>query len=111
MQRGLELAGFTAVAGIEDPSPVPPVTLALEQNSPNPFGGMTTIPYTLAAPGRVSLVLYDVQGRPVRTLVEGVQPAGSHEVHLGADGLPNGVYYYRLEANGFESGRRCVVIR
>jgi hypothetical protein len=59
----------------------------------------------------VSLVLYDVLGRPVRTLVQGVQAAGEHETVLDGEGLSSGVYYYKLEANGQQEGRRCVLVR
>jgi flagellar hook assembly protein FlgD len=65
----------------------------------------------LAAPGQVSLLLYDVRGRSVRTLVEEQQSAGEHEVMVDGAGLPSGVYWYRLEANNERLERRFTLIR
>jgi hypothetical protein len=111
IQAGLAVAEFRAVTGV-DPGPAPGAgRLALFQNAPNPFRRSTVLPYRLAAPGPVSLVLYDVLGRPVRTLVQGVQAAGAHETVLDGEGLPSGVYYYELAQNGQQVGRRCVLVR
>ncbi len=73
-----------------------PAVFALRGNYPNPFNPTTTISYTLAGSARASLVVYDMLGREVATLVNEVQSAGLHEVQFDASRMASGVYYYRL---------------
>ncbi len=80
-----------------------PVDFALYQNYPNPFNPSTTIAYQLAEAGQVSLVVYDLTGNVVSTLVNESQTAGYYQtVWNGRDrrGVPvaTGVYFYRLKA-------------
>ena len=75
-----------------------PSSFILEQNYPNPFNPSTVIKYGVPHEAHVSLKLYDVLGREVMTLVDGLVRAGFHEVSLDASGLSSGVYYYRLQA-------------
>ncbi|MDH3197364.1 MAG: right-handed parallel beta-helix repeat-containing protein [Candidatus Krumholzibacteria bacterium] len=94
-----------------------PAAFALDQNVPNPFNPTTRIRYSLAAGGdRVTLRVFDVNGRLVRTLVDGVATAGPNDVIWdGRDdaGSPaaSGVYFYRLEAPGFAQTRKMALIR
>lgn len=77
---------------------------------PNPFNPRTTITYTLQQAARARLAVYDVLGREVALLVEGVLPAGTHAVHFDGAGLPSGVYFYRLETGLFaETGRMTLL--
>ncbi|MBD3348135.1 MAG: S8 family serine peptidase [Candidatus Eisenbacteria bacterium] len=92
-----------------------PTSLALSQNRPNPFGAGTGISYALPADGYVELRIYDVSGRLVRTLVEGLQPAGKWTVAWdGRDDRDNrvasGVYFYSLRADGKTVEKRMVLI-
>ncbi len=91
-----------------DQPPAPP-DFRLAQNYPNPFRLSTTIAFSVSARGaarRVLLAVYDVQGRRVATLVDGVLPAGEHRVtwdgagHGGAP-LGSGIYVYRLQQGHF----------
>jgi hypothetical protein len=82
---------------------------------PNPFDGTTAIRYELPAVMDVSLRVYDVAGRLVRTLESGRREPGSHAVQWGRTGpdnrrVPAGVYFVRLSANRFEMSRKAVVI-
>jgi hypothetical protein len=88
----------------------------LYRNSPNPFNPRTTIRFSLAAEGQVTLVIYDVDGREVKTLASGRWKAGLHElVWDGTDdaGHPvaSGVFWGRLTAGDYTSGRKMVVLR
>ncbi|MBU0517582.1 S8 family serine peptidase [bacterium] len=80
------------------PSADLPFEYALYQNYPNPFNPTTTISYALPEAGKVSLMVYDISGRQVATLVDGYRNAGSHHVQFDAQGLASGVYIYRMEA-------------
>ena len=84
------------VADAETDNDVLPASTSLLQNYPNPFNPETAIRYSLERDARVSLKLYDVMGREVRTLVDGFLEAGWHEVRLDASSLAGGMYYYRL---------------
>lgn len=114
-ESGFALLGPEDITLVENP-PVPPSVTALEQNRPNPFNPATTIAFSVARPGPVSLRVYDVRGRCVRTLVDGVMWADFYEV--GWDGrddsgvlLPSGVYVYKLVAPLHVEARKMVLAR
>lgn len=67
---------------------------------PNPFSSSTTISYTLSEGSRVDIRVFDVLGREVKTLVRGYQSPGTQSVVFTGDGLPSGMYLYRLEVGG-----------
>jgi len=95
---------------------VPAVATALEQNWPNPFNPTTEIAYSLSERGRVTLAVYDVLGRRVRTLVDRREDAGAHKARWnGLDdagrSVPSGVYFYRMRAGRFVRTRKMVLIR
>ena len=77
-----------------------PKTFALYQNYPNPFNPTTVISYQLSAVSNVTLKVYDILGREVRTLVDEAQKMGRYEVEFDASQLPSGAYFYRLDAVG-----------
>ena len=97
-----------------------PLATKLEQNYPNPFNPTTEIRYQMSEVGHVTLKVYDVLGREVATLVDGVVGAGYHNVQWStclpagtADNgqLSSGVYLYRLTAGAFMETRKMCVIR
>ena len=85
--------------------------VVLHQNVPNPFSTTTRISFDLPAGGAVSLKLYDLVGREVRTLVDGVRDAGRVTMALSADKLESGYYTARLVANGVTRTITMVVVR
>jgi hypothetical protein len=89
---------------------------ALEQNYPNPFNPVTNIKYSIAKKGRVSIAVYSVNGRKMRTLVDKVQERGSYEVpwHGNDDrgnALSSGLYFIRFDADGYRFTRKAVLLR
>jgi len=90
---------------------VQPGTLALEANYPNPFREKTEIGFSLDRSRTVQLEVFDVMGRKVATLVNGVKPAGVHRVSLDAQGLPAGVYFYRLAAGDQVFVRQMMIVK
>jgi len=86
-----------------------PVAFALAQNFPNPFNPSTLIQYQLPGSGPVRLSVFDILGREVATLVDGVQQQGTHEVRFDGGGLSSGVYFYRLQTNGSVQQRKMIL--
>jgi len=83
---------------------------------PNPSSGNTVFSYQLAAPGRMSLNIYDITGRLVRTLESGTREAGKQTVIWdGRDSygriVADGVYFYRLTASDYTATRKFTIIR
>jgi hypothetical protein len=95
-----------------------PATYTFAQNVPNPFNPQTTIRYALPERADICLVVYDLTGRRVRTLVRGVQQQGRYTVvwdgrdTVGRE-VASGIYFYQLEAidRGFVKARRMVLVR
>lgn len=88
-----------------------PSRFELFDNYPNPFNPSTTIDYNLSVSSLVSLKVYDVLGREVKTLVNERQDAGSHSVEFNADSLPSGVYFYRIQAGENTATRKLVLLK
>ncbi len=107
----------TNVAGAAPP--VLPGTTALLPNFPNPFNPETWIPYQLAEPAEVTLTIYDIHGRVVRTLRLGHQPAGMYRSRSRAahwDGrnqlgekVATGIYFYTLKAGDYIATRKLLI--
>ena len=102
----LSLSG--TAAGIAEQR-VQPLVYALSQNFPNPFNPSTLIRYQLAGAGPVRLTVYDILGREVATLVDGMQQPGAHEARFDGGGLSSGVYLYRLQTYGFVQQRKMIL--
>jgi hypothetical protein len=93
-----------------------PHEFSLEQNHPNPFNPETQIRYALPHATQVKLVLYNILGRKVRTLVDEYQPAGYKTVHWDGkdqDGneVSSGIYFYRLQAGEYNEIRKMVIVK
>jgi hypothetical protein len=98
-----------------------PAHYSLEQNYPNPFNPTTQIRYGLPQQSHVVLAIYDVLGREVRRLFDGIQQAGSHELVWdgtgpGGTGVASGMYFYRLDATpasgtGYAKIRKMLLVR
>ena len=101
--------GGEAVSAEEEASV--PEAFALGQNYPNPFNPATTIAYDLAAASDVRLVVHDLLGREVATLVDEHRVAGRYEVAFDASGLSSGTYLYTLRAGDFTQTRRLVLLK
>lgn len=103
-----------SITGEEEELPV--YRTMLSQNYPNPFNPVTMIDYSLREQSPVTLRIYDVSGRLVRTLVDGIKAAGPHkECWDGMNGLgktvASGIYFYRMDASGFSETKKMILLR
>jgi hypothetical protein len=81
------------------------------QNYPNPFKKMTTIGYKLKSTEFVNLVVYDLNGKEIKSLVKEIQQEGYHQVIFDAAGVEAGVYFYRLITKGQSISNRFIVLK
>jgi len=88
-----------------------PVSYELKQNYPNPFNPTTEIAFTLANQENVSLVVYNIIGQEVATLISSPMSAGSHAVKFNAANLSSGIYLYRLKAGNFVSIKKMILLK
>jgi hypothetical protein len=125
-KQGMVLNKFTAgpsyryFSDVYRPGPLlsvgPPVNglperVRLYQNYPNPFNPSTTIRFALPERAFVRLAVYDVLGREVVKLFDGIKEAGEHTLRWDADGVASGVYLYTLEASAHRLTRKMLLIR
>jgi hypothetical protein len=92
-------------------SDLQPKTFSLEQNYPNPFNPSTTISFSLPSNSFVSLKVFDVVGREVASLVSEQMSAGSHSKQWNANGMPSGIYFYRLRAGSFTETKKLILLK
>ncbi len=93
------------IAGVPD-------KFGLEQNYPNPFNPSTTIPFTMATPGPVTIRIYNVLGAEVGMLVDDSNiSAGRHEVSWDASSMPSGVYFVHMEAGEQTFSQKLVLLK
>ena len=83
----------------------------LSQNYPNPFNPTTTINYSVAQTGNVSLKVYNLLGQEVATLYSGVQQIGNHTAVFDGSRFASGVYFYRLEAGNNTMTKKLVLMK
>lgn len=88
-----------------------PDNFSLEQNYPNPFNPVTTIKYNVLNEGAVKLIVFDVLGREVTTIVNENQKAGTYTAQFDAAHLTSGVYFYKLTANGFTNTKKMMLVK
>ncbi|MFI5145325.1 MAG: T9SS type A sorting domain-containing protein, partial [Ignavibacteria bacterium] len=88
-----------------------PNSFSLLQNYPNPFNPVTIIGYNVPKTGTIKLVVYDITGKEVRTLVDGEIKAGSYNVVFNGGSLASGIYIYRFISGDFSATRKMVLIK
>jgi len=99
------------VQGLAEASLDVPAQFEFSQNYPNPFNPVTSIYFALPEEATVTLDVFDVMGRRVARLVDGVRPAGEHRVSFDASNLSNGVYLYEIRAGSFREARTMTVLK
>lgn len=98
-------------SGIEDQAALQPDACYLLENYPNPFNPVTTISYNLPQASKVTITVFDVQGREISKLENGMQSAGRHTVRFNAENLSSGVYICQMETQHQVLSRRMLLLK
>jgi hypothetical protein len=106
-------AGWSLPTSVNDRrrSSAPIGNFVLYQNYPNPFNPSTAIRFQLPVKSHVTLKVFDVNGREVAMLFSDRRAAGTHEVAWEANGLPSGLYFYRLEVDGLVQTMKLTLMK
>lgn len=88
-----------------------PTRNMLYQNFPNPFNPETTIKFYLVNGSRVKLTVYDLLGRELKVLFDGIKKAGEHSINFSSNELPSGIYFYTVQSENYFESKKMVVLR
>ena len=100
------------LVGIQNTNTGLPASIELKQNYPNPFNPETIISFSLDKPKNVSLVIYDMLGKEVKTLINGMVKPGEHKIKFDASEIPAGVYFYTLKTgNEFTQTKKMILVK
>jgi photosystem II stability/assembly factor-like uncharacterized protein len=88
-----------------------PSSITLLQNYPNPFNPSTTIAFSVPLKSFVLLKIFDALGREVSNLLSEELSAGIHSRQWNAEGLPSGIYFYRLQVGSFTDTKKLILLR
>jgi len=102
---------YSQVIGLVPISNIVPEKFFLQQNYPNPFNPQTNINFELPVSGEVDLIVYDMLGRKIETLVSQVLNAGTYKVEWDASKYSSGVYYYTISTERFNETKKMILIR
>ncbi|MBK7629325.1 MAG: T9SS type A sorting domain-containing protein [Ignavibacteriales bacterium] len=92
-------------------SEIVPDKLVLYQNFPNPFNPETTIIFGIPQQEHISIKIFDILGREVRTLLDEVKDVGTYRIRFNSFGLASGIYIYRISSNNSSVSRKMIILR
>ena len=90
---------------------IQPFEFRLNQAYPNPFNPVTNISYVLPVDTQVVLNIYDVEGRKITTLINGINTVGNHKIQWNAEGYPSGIYFVKLDAGEFTQTQKLMLVK
>jgi Secretion system C-terminal sorting domain len=102
---------IVAITGINDKPSTIPTVYSLYQNYPNPFNPSTIIRFDLPEAGFVTMKIYNILGKEVRTLVNEFRNAGKFNITFEGSNLPSGIYIYTIKSNNFSSVKKMMLLK
>jgi len=102
---------YNTVLGITNYNSATPEKYSLSQNYPNPFNPSTKISFGIPRSGYTTLKIYDALGKEVTSLVNSELQSGSYEVEFNAENLNSGIYFYKLQTDGFTETKKMVLVK
>ncbi len=109
--NGVAYGDTSFIVGINQISSEVPNEFSLSQNYPNPFNPTTKVKFQIPNSGFVKLIVYDLLGKEIQTLVNQQLSPGIYEVDFDGSNLPSGVYYYKLESGTFTETKKMVLVK
>ena len=114
--KQIDLDGSVSYSGEVNVSIEMPASFALSQNYPNPFNPSTTINFSLPQKSDVKLIVYNILGKEVKTLINGDREAGSYEIkwnglNNNGQSVATGIYIYRITAGNFTSEKKMILMK
>jgi hypothetical protein len=103
--------GDTTLVSVEDQALINPTDFNLFQNYPNPFNAVTIIQYKVPITSFVKLKVYDMLGKEIAVLVSEEKPPGNYFVDFNAEGLPSGIYFYRITTDNFSATNKMLYLK
>jgi hypothetical protein len=88
-----------------------PKEFKLYQNFPNPFNPSTFISFDIPKESYITLKVYDLQGREVKIIIDGLQKAGSFKAEFNASELASGIYFYKLSSDNISFTRKMILVK
>lgn len=101
---------YTTVTSVDEEA-ILPIEFILNQNYPNPFNPTTTIEFTLKRSSHVKIIVYDVLGREVETLLDERRRIGTHKVVFNGSDYTSGIYNYKLETDNFTESMQMILVK
>jgi hypothetical protein len=102
---------ITVLTAISENGNFIPTKYSLKQNYPNPFNPVTKINFDIPKQGFVTLKIYDMLGREIKTLVNGIKQSGYYSVDFDASEFASGVYFYKLQTDEFSDIKKMILIK
>ncbi len=90
---------------------IAPDVYSLSEAYPNPFNNVTKLTYNMPENGHVNIIVSDISGRIVSTLINATQPAGSHQAVWDATSQSSGIYFMQMKSGGFEAVRKVMLVK
>jgi outer membrane protein assembly factor BamB len=87
------------------------IDFRLEQNYPNPFNPVTKIKFSTPIANNIKLIVYDILGKEITTLLNEYKQPGEYEINFDAKGLPSGVYYYVMTTGEYSIAKKLIIVK
>ena len=99
------------ITGVEDKQNNLPTNFSLQQNYPNPFNPSTTINYSVPKTSFVTIKVYNVLGREIKTLVNEKKSFGNYSVQFSGSSLSSGIYFYRMQSGNYSQTKKLIILK
>ncbi len=99
------------ITAIQSISSELPAHYLLEQNYPNPFNPATSIKFSITNSSNVKIIIFDVAGKEIETLVNEELQAGTYQTTWNASAYTSGVYFYTLESQNFKESKKMLLVK
>lgn len=106
----LRTASFSPVSVEKDPFDIP-ISFSLQQNFPNPFNSSTSIQFSIAEPSFTKIIVTDLLGREIKTLLNENLDTGTYKLNFDASNLPSGIYFYSIITDKYRNTKKMLLLK